>query len=101
MTFNDVNLRSGVEVAILSVHCSMAATTPYALDLGGQAKKKVPGQVKLIEGLDPFQLASNPDCGAATRDLPPVRANDIVSYLVMQTRISIDTIIIIITTVKC
>ena len=47
--------------------------------------KKVPGQVKLIAGLDPFQLASNPDCGAGTRDLPPVRASDIVSYLVLHT----------------
>ena len=51
---------------------------------------KVPGQVKLIAGMDPFQLASNPDCGAATRDLPPVRASDIVSYLVLQTSFIIE-----------
>ena len=40
--------------------------SPYTLGLGGH--KKVTEQVKLIAGLDPFQLA---DCGAATRDLPP------------------------------
>ena len=71
----------------------MAATeefSPYALGLGGQAKKKVPGQVKLIAGLDPFQLASNTDCGAGTRDLPPVRASDIVSYLVLHTSFIIE-----------
>ena len=48
------------------------------------SQKKVPGQVKLIAGLDPFQLASNPNCCTTTRDLPPVRAIDIVSYLVLQ-----------------
>ena len=68
-----------VVVAILSVRCLYGSHggefSPYALGLGGQAKKKkkVPGQVKLIAGLDPFQLVSNPDCGAATRDLPPVK----------------------------
>ena len=84
MTFNDVNLRSGVQV----LHHSMAATkefSPYALK-----PKKVPGQVKLIAGLDPFQLASNPDCGAATRDLSLVRASDIVLYLVLQTSFIIE-----------
>ena len=86
----------------------MAATKefyPYV----AKPKKKVPKQVKLIVGLDQFQLASNPDCGAATRALPPVRASDIVSYNFSPAdkfyyRISIDTIIIIIiiiTTVKC
>ena len=51
---------------------------------------KVPGQVKLIAGMDPFQLASNLDCGAATRDLSPMRASDIVSYLVLQTSFIIE-----------
>ena len=81
-----------IYMVILSVHCSIAVlrqpprrSSLHTPGLRWLSQKKVPGQVKLTAGLDPFQLASNTDYGAATRDLPPVRASDIVSYLVLQT----------------
>ena len=57
--------------------------------MGEEAKKRYLEKLKLIAGQDPFKLASSPNCGAASRarDLPPVEASDIVSYLVLQTSV--------------
>ena len=91
MTFNDVLMMS-IYVVVYKFctpfyggHKGVLSLRP---GLRWPSQKKAPGQVKLTSGLDP--LASNPDCGAATRDLSPVRASDIVSYLVLQTSFIIE-----------
>ena len=59
----------------------------YAEGLGQEAKKRYLQKLQLVGGMDPFQLATNRANGSATKakDLPPVEASDIVSYLVLQT----------------
>lgn len=63
--------------------------SPYAERLEGEAKKRYQEKLKLIYGVDPFQLASNRaarnNAGAVTGSLPPVDASDLVSYLVLET----------------
>ncbi len=90
MTFDDVIIRSGVQLAIILYTISMATVgklSSYAEGLGCEAKKRYLEKLQVIAGQDPFLLASNRVGGAVTRakDLPQVEASDIVSYLVLQT----------------
>ena len=69
----------------------MEEFSPYALGLGGQAKKKVHGQVKLIAGLDPFQLASNCDWIVVLQlEIFLLWGPVTLSYLVLQTSFIIE-----------
>ena len=54
----------------------------YAQKLAGAAKSWCTEKISLINGLDPFLITSS---GIEKQPLPHVEANDLVSYLVLQT----------------
>jgi len=57
----------------------------YAEGLEEKAKARYIQKLQLINGVDPFLLASTTKVGRSSSVLPPVEAADLVSYLVLQT----------------
>ena len=54
----------------------------YAQKLAGVAKSRYTENILLINGLDPFLIASS---GIEKQPFPPIEGTDLVSYLVLQT----------------
>ena len=65
-----------------------ARLSGYAEGLPGEAKTRYLEKLYLLNGLDPFLLASNvgpKNDSPSTCDIPPVEATDLVSFLVLET----------------
>ena len=85
-----------LSIVKLLVYCSCsgkiaqanARLSGYAKGLHGKAKRRYLKKLHLLNGLDPFLLASKvgPEKDSpSTCDLPPVEATHLVSFLVLET----------------
>ena len=79
VTFNDVTIHSCVlsvqrrhdMIGVLSLRPGLRWPSKKKKKKKKKKVKKVPGQVKLLAGLDPFQLASNHDSGCCNQIFSP------------------------------